>query len=188
VQLAPFGPDDPELQEQLVKAELPTGEMEIVGHLRHVCAAVAPTEIEYVPASHSVHTADPVDGLYLPGTHVVHIPPSCPLEPISQTQAVIFTLALGDTEFDWHRLQGSGPFSLLQVFSCQFFKGYVSHSESVWKFVFICACARASLRTFWHIYISLTLSSLTQTYLARHTGTRISIGIREACFADACWL
>ena len=44
--------------------------MEIVGHLRHVRAVVAPTEIEYVPASQSVHTADPVDGLYLPGHRV----------------------------------------------------------------------------------------------------------------------
>jgi hypothetical protein len=68
---APFGPDDPELQVHLVKAELPEDELEIVGHLRHVLVSVAPTEIEYVPDSQSVHTTDHVDGLYL-RTDITH--------------------------------------------------------------------------------------------------------------------
>ena len=44
---------------QLVKVELPAGELEFVGQ--------------------SMQTADPVDALYLPATHAVHVSASGPV-------------------------------------------------------------------------------------------------------------
>jgi hypothetical protein len=44
----PFGPVDPVLQVQLVKTELPAGELEDDGQTLHVEIAVAPTAVEYV--------------------------------------------------------------------------------------------------------------------------------------------
>ena len=48
VQMPPFGPDEPALQMQFVKAALPAGEMEFDGQLMHVDD---PTAVEYVPTS-----------------------------------------------------------------------------------------------------------------------------------------
>ena len=73
----PSGPEEPALQVQLVKAELPAGELEFVGQVMHVEIAV--TAVEYVPAPQSVQLADPVDVLYFPATHAAHVPPSGPV-------------------------------------------------------------------------------------------------------------
>jgi hypothetical protein len=73
----PSGPEEPALQVQLVKAELPPGELEFVGQVTHVDIAV--TAVEYVPAPQSVQLADPVDSLFFPATHAVHVPPSVPV-------------------------------------------------------------------------------------------------------------
>ena len=78
VQLPPSGPVDPALQVQLVKAALPAGELEFDGQAVHVELPEAPAAVEYVPAPQSVQTADPVDALYLPATHAVHVSPSGP--------------------------------------------------------------------------------------------------------------
>ena len=75
----PFGPVDPALQVQLVKAVLPTSELEFDGQTLHVEFAEAPTAVEYVPAPQSVHRAVPVNALYLPATHAIHGP--VPAEP-----------------------------------------------------------------------------------------------------------
>ena len=56
----PFGPVDPVLQVQLVKAALPAGELEFDGQTLHVELAAAPTAAEYVPAPQSVQVAVPV--------------------------------------------------------------------------------------------------------------------------------
>ena len=69
---------------QLVADELPAGELEFDGQALHVELAEAPTVVEYVPVPQSVHTADPVDVLYLPATHAVHVPPSGPENPALQ--------------------------------------------------------------------------------------------------------
>ena len=80
---------------QLVKAALPSGELEFNGQSLHVelpeaptaveyvpapqsVHRIAPVDVEYVPAPQSVHTADPVDALYFPATHAVHVDPSTP--------------------------------------------------------------------------------------------------------------
>ena len=78
VQLPPSGPVDPALQVQLVKFLFPAGEVEFDGQAVHVELDEAPTAVEYVPAPQSVQAADPVDALYLPATHAVHVPPSGP--------------------------------------------------------------------------------------------------------------
>ena len=55
-----------------VQIELAAGELELDGQLRHVDA---PAAVEYVPAAHALHAADPVDALNHPATHGVHVPP-----------------------------------------------------------------------------------------------------------------
>jgi hypothetical protein len=60
----PFGPVYPALQVQSTAASLALGEVEYPGHTRQVAAAVAPVEVEYVPAPHGVHVALPVLILY----------------------------------------------------------------------------------------------------------------------------
>ena len=77
VHAPPSGPEKPALQVQLVKAELPAGELEFVGQVMHVEIAV--TVVEYVPAPQSVQLADPVDVLYFPATHAVQVPPLGPV-------------------------------------------------------------------------------------------------------------
>ena len=43
------------MQVQFVKDELPAGESELVGHVRHDASAEAPTVEEYVPMLHWAH-------------------------------------------------------------------------------------------------------------------------------------
>ena len=74
----PSGPVYPALQVQFVKAELPSDELEFVGQSLHVELAEAPTAVEYVPAGQSLQLAEPVDALYVPASHAVHVPPSGP--------------------------------------------------------------------------------------------------------------
>jgi hypothetical protein len=90
------------LQAQALTAELAVGELEFAGHARHVEASVAPTDMEYVPAKQSVHAAVPVMILYLPETHTAHGPPSGPVKPMLQTQALITELPFGELEFAGH--------------------------------------------------------------------------------------
>jgi hypothetical protein len=68
----PFGPVDPALQVQLVKAALPAGEVEFDGHAMHVELDEDPTAVEYVPVPQSVQAAVPVNALYFPATHAAH--------------------------------------------------------------------------------------------------------------------
>ena len=74
----PAGPGNPALQVQFVKFALPAGEVELDGQVMHVELAEAPTAVEYVPTPQSEQTADPVDVLYFPATHALHVPPSGP--------------------------------------------------------------------------------------------------------------
>jgi hypothetical protein len=84
----PFGPVDPVLQVQLVKAALPAVELEFDGQALHVELVEAPTAAEYVPAPQSVQVAVPVNVLYFPATHAVHGPPSGPENPALQVHEV----------------------------------------------------------------------------------------------------
>ena len=74
-------------EEQLVKAALPTGEVELDGQAMHVELAEAPTPVEYVPALQSEQMADPVDALYFPATQAVQLKFG-PDEPALQVQVV----------------------------------------------------------------------------------------------------
>ena len=64
----PSVPQEPALQVQLVKAELPAGELEFVGQVMHVITATA---VEYVPAPQAVQKTDAVDE-YVPAAQVMH--------------------------------------------------------------------------------------------------------------------
>ena len=64
-----------------------------------------PAVAEYFPASQSVHTALPVVVLYFPATQAVHGPPSGPVYPGLQVQALIVELGLGELELEGHARQ-----------------------------------------------------------------------------------
>ena len=59
-QVPPSGPEYPALQVQI---ELPSGELESGEQPRHVDASEAPTAVEYLPAAHAVHAANPDDAV-----------------------------------------------------------------------------------------------------------------------------
>jgi hypothetical protein len=83
-QVPPAGPENPALQVQLVKAELPTGELEFDGQAEHA--------------------TDPVNALYFPATHAVQVPPRGPVHPALQVQLVKDALPAGELEFDGQAL------------------------------------------------------------------------------------
>ena len=56
--------------------------------------------MQYVPATQSVQTADPVDDLYFPTTHAAHGPPFGPVDPALQVQSVNAVLPADELEFD----------------------------------------------------------------------------------------
>ena len=101
----PSDPVNPELQVQAARAVLGLGELELLGHARHVPSAVACVLVEYFPAPQSVHAALPVAVLYLPAAHGEHAPPSGPVNPMLQVQAVATELGLGELEFAGHATQ-----------------------------------------------------------------------------------
>jgi hypothetical protein len=75
---------------------LPTGEFEFDRQALHVELAA----VEYVPAPQSVHRGDPVNTLYFPAKHAVHVPPSGPVHPALQVHLVKTVLPTGEFEFD----------------------------------------------------------------------------------------
>ena len=89
---------------QAANAELPVGALAFVKQVRHVKIALAPTDVEYVPAEQSLHTTDPVDALYFPVTQAVHVPPSSPDDPALQVQLVKAALPAVELEFDGQAL------------------------------------------------------------------------------------
>jgi hypothetical protein len=101
---------------QALSAELPSGELEFAGHSWHVDSAVAPLADEYFPCSHTEHAASasapieseylpgpqalqsslPVTALYLPAAHFAQGPPSGPVLPVLQAQAMMEELPAGE--------------------------------------------------------------------------------------------
>ena len=57
---------------------------------------VAPTDVEYVPTSQSLQIALPLNILYLPAGHSVHVPPFGPVNPGLQVQLDIVVHPLHD--------------------------------------------------------------------------------------------
>ena len=61
--------------------------------------------MEYFPARQLLHAASPDAVLYFPAAHAVHAPPSGPVDPALQAQAVASLLAAGASErvgHHWH--------------------------------------------------------------------------------------
>ncbi len=96
---------------QFAKAELPAGDLEFDGQVKHVEVAeapsvveyvpapqllhkVAPVAVEYVPAPQTVHAADPVDAVYCPAKHAVHVElPEAPPAVQEATKPELTTLS-----------------------------------------------------------------------------------------------
>ena len=81
---------------------LDTKELEFTGHTTQAEDAVAPTVTEYVPVPQSVHATLPALALYFPATQPEHTPPSGPVNPALQVQAVTVTLPDGELELSGH--------------------------------------------------------------------------------------
>ncbi len=85
-----------------VHAVLDTKEFEFTGHTTQAEDAVAPTVTEYVPPEQSKQAVDPLTSLYFPATQPEHTPPSGPVNPALQVQAVTVTLPDGELELPGH--------------------------------------------------------------------------------------
>ena len=109
----PANPSVPLSQVQLVKDELPAGELEFDGQAMHVELAEAPPAVEYVPAPQSVHEADPVAVLYFPATHVAQLPSAGPENPALHVQLVEDKLPTDELEFDGQAVQAADPVKAL---------------------------------------------------------------------------
>jgi hypothetical protein len=100
-----FGPVYPSLQSQDTSAELPLGETELVGHVKHVVSSVAATVVEYFPIAQATqfavavvpeyfpakqfeHDKVPLLDLKVPMAHAEHALLSGPVYPGLQRQAV----------------------------------------------------------------------------------------------------
>ena len=79
----------------------------------HVELAEAPTAVEYVPAAQSEQVAVPVNVLYFPASHAVHVPPSGPVDPALHVHAVKEVLPTGALEFAGQSVQAANPFTAL---------------------------------------------------------------------------
>ncbi len=105
VHVPPFAPVNPALQVQEAISVLETGAFEFKGHAEHVDKTLAPTAAEYDAVPQSVHAALPALVLYLPATHAVRLPPSAPVNPALQVQAVMTVLETGAFAFEGHARQ-----------------------------------------------------------------------------------
>jgi hypothetical protein len=74
----------------------------------------------YVPEPQSLHAELPTTSLYLPPTHAVHTPPSTPVYPVLQAQAVIAELVLGEFEFGGQIVHALAPSAAEYVPTAQF--------------------------------------------------------------------
>ena len=95
-QVPPSGPVNPTLHVQAPIALPPDPDELLDGQLVHTPDPVAPGVVEYVPAPQSVHTAVPVEPLYLPAKHDVHGPPFGPVAPALQVQLAKVLLPAGE--------------------------------------------------------------------------------------------
>jgi hypothetical protein len=98
---------------QEARAELPLGELELVGQNRHDPIDAAPSNVVYVPEKQSLHATEPVMSLYFPATQNMHGPPSGPVKPLLQVQAVMLELVEGELERVGHEVQRPVPVVVL---------------------------------------------------------------------------
>ena len=85
-------------------------------HCSQALSATAPVPMRYVPAPQSMHPPAPTTALYFPATHATHVPPSGPVNPRLQTQAVVAVCAVPVCpEFVAQPVHGALPVSHLYV-------------------------------------------------------------------------
>jgi len=70
---------------------------------------IAATIAEYLPTGQLLHANVPVEALYFPAVHDVHGPPSGPVYPGLQAQAVRATLVVGELELEGHVVHATLP-------------------------------------------------------------------------------
>jgi hypothetical protein len=70
--------------------------------LMQVLSKEAPTVVEYLPLIHNVQGWAPCVSLYLPATHISHVPPSGPVYPATHRQLVSRLLPLREIEWSGH--------------------------------------------------------------------------------------
>lgn len=112
-----------------VHAVLDTKEFEFTGHTTQAEDAVAPTVTEYVPVPQSVHVTLPALVLYFPATQPEHTPPSGPVNPALQVQAVTVTLPDGELELPGHTEHDAEV--LTPVTAEYVFRGQTKHTDDV---------------------------------------------------------
>ena len=94
---------------------LELGEFELEGHAKHTDDDTAPTVVEYVFTPQSVHATLPLLVLYLPATHPEQTPPSGPVNPALQVQALMDILELGELELAGHNVHAALPLVVLYL-------------------------------------------------------------------------
>ena len=98
---------------QAVETELPTGELEFVGHSKQLNTVpgavyvpamqsqfdvVAPEIVEYVLPTQRAQGAEPGELLYVPAVQIVQNPPLRPLDPMLHVQSLGALLPDGDDD------------------------------------------------------------------------------------------
>ena len=108
----PSGPVYPVLQ---THTTLEPTDCEFAPQFEHTKIDVAPITVEKVFAEQLVHSAVPVAGLYLPGTHREHGPPFGPVAPVLQLHAVIKELPATELELSAHATQVAAAVAPVEV-------------------------------------------------------------------------
>ena len=67
---------------------LASGEVLYCGHMMHASSEMLAVLFKYLPLAHSRHGVDPLISLKVPAGHSMHAPPSGPVYPALQLQAV----------------------------------------------------------------------------------------------------
>jgi hypothetical protein len=108
VHALPSDPVKPILHLQLDNVPLPCGDEAPAGQDTQALLEIAASDVEYVPASHSMHAAEPGD-LYLPRVHDWQVSPLAAEYPALQRQSDASVLACVDPAFSEQSAHDSEP-------------------------------------------------------------------------------